>query len=113
MLYLQYNLFCYIINLPFINKRGVILRIKDEFELQNISGRYVVVSKAKASQMPDNAIVLTETAVFLWNLLKEKETTKTQMLDALINNFDISTVLALGDIDVFVRTMRENGIIEE
>ena len=34
------------------------------------------------------------------------------MLNALIENFDISTVLALGDIDVFVRTMKENEIIE-
>ena len=34
-------------------------------------------------------------------------------LDALLENFEISTVLALGDIDVFLRTMKENGIIEE
>ena len=39
--------------------------------------------------------------------------TSTEMLEALISNFDISTVLALGNIDVFVRTMKENEIIEE
>lgn len=60
----------------------------------------------------DNSIVLADTAVFLWNLLKERDVTKTEMLNALIENFDISTVLALGNIDVFVRTMKENGIIE-
>ncbi|MBR7132661.1 MAG: PqqD family protein [Clostridia bacterium] len=88
------------------------MKIKEGFELINRSGQFVVVSKKKAVSSPDNYIVLTDTAVFLWNLLKEKDVTKTQMLNELIENFDISTVLALGDIDVFVRTMKENGIIE-
>jgi len=90
-----------------------VLRIKDGYELINRHGQYVVVSKEKTVDMPYNSIVLTQTAIFLWNLLKEKNVTKTEMLDAVIGEFDISTVLALGDIDVFVRTMRENGIIEE
>lgn len=51
--------------------------------------------------------------MFLWNLIKDKHLTKVQMLNELINNFDISTVLALGDIDIFIRTMMENDIIEE
>lgn len=88
------------------------MKIKDGYELENRSGQYVVTYKGVASSSLDNSIILTENAVFLWNLLKEKDVTKTQMLDELIANFDISTVLALGDIDVFVRTMRENGIIE-
>ncbi len=89
------------------------MKIKEGYELQNRSGRYIVVPKRAKSAELENAIVLTETAVFLWNLLKKKDVTKTQMLDELIAEFDISTVLALGDIDVFVRTMKENGIIEE
>ncbi len=87
------------------------MRIKDGFELENRSGVNVVVRKGDSS-VPFNTITLTETSVFLWNLLKEKDVTKTEMLGAIIENFDISTVLALGDIDVFVRTMKENEIIE-
>ncbi len=88
------------------------MKIKDGFELVNRSGVYVVESKNGTQEMPFNSITLTDTAVFLWNLLKEKDVTKTEMLGAIIDNFDISTVLALGNIDVFVRTMKENGIIE-
>ena len=88
------------------------MKIKNGFELVNRSGQWVVVSKTVDSFKLDNVITLNESAVFLWNLLKEKDVTKAEMLNALISNFDISTVLALGDIDVFVRTMKENGIIE-
>ena len=72
----------------------------------------MVVPENSNTVEQENVIFLNETAAFLWNLLLEKDLTKTEMLNALIENFDISTVLALGDIDVFVRTMKENGIIE-
>ena len=88
------------------------MKIKDGFELVNRSGVYVVECKNGTVNAPFNSITLTDTAVFLWNLLKERDVTKTEMLGAVIDNFEISTVLALGDIDVFVRTMKENGIIE-
>ena len=86
------------------------MRIKDGFSLKNFEGQYTVVSD---NGELENTIVLTDTALFLWNLLKEKDVTKNEMLNALLDNFDISTVLALGDIDVFLRTMRENGITED
>lgn len=88
------------------------MRLKKGYKLQNIQGNYVVVREGVSNDSL-NSITLNDTAVFLWNLLRERDVTKTQMLEALINSFDISTVLALGDIDVFVRTMKENDIIEE
>lgn len=86
------------------------MRIKDGFSLKNFEGQHTVVSD---NGELENTIVLTDTALFLWNLLKTREVSKTEMLNALLRNFDISTVLALGDIDVFLRTMKENGIIED
>lgn len=86
------------------------MRIKDGFSLKNYEGQYTVVSD---NGELENTIVLTDTALFLWNLLKQKDVSKTEMLNALLQNFDISTVLALGNIDVFLRTMKENGITED
>lgn len=86
------------------------MRIKDGFSVKNLDGQYTVVSD---NGELENTIVLTDTALFLWNLLKEKNVSKTEMLNAILDNFDISTVLALGNIDVFLRTMKENGITED
>lgn len=86
------------------------VRIKDGFSLKNFEGQYTVVSD---NGELENTIVLTDTSLFLWNLLKEKNASKTEMLNALLSNFDNSTVLALGNIDVFLRTMKENGITED
>ncbi len=87
------------------------MKIKEGYELVNRSGQFVIVGKSNDIPL-NNTIVLAETAVFLWKLLKERDLTKTQMLDELIGAFDISTVLALSDIDIFVKTMTANGILE-
>lgn len=89
------------------------MRIKDGYDIRSFEGQATVVASSPDAQPLENTIVLTDTAVFLWNMLKAKDTAKTEMLNALLDNYDISTVLALGDIDVFLRTMKENGIIEE
>lgn len=85
------------------------MHIKDGYTVKNLQGQMTVVSNKGL----DNTIVLTETALFLWKMLENGNPTKSEMLNALLENFEISTVLALGDIDVFLRTMKENGIIEE
>ena len=89
------------------------MRIKDGYSVVNLQGQNTVVANAANSAELQNTIVLTDTSLFLWNMLKNGNVSKSQMLDALLDNFDISTVLALSDIDIFIRTMRENGIIEE
>ncbi len=87
------------------------MKIKSGFSLKNIDGNSVIVCNNNAATPIDN-IVLGETAVFLWECLSEKDMGKEQLLNALLDRFEISTVLALNDIDVFVKTLRENDIIE-
>ena len=88
------------------------MKIKKGFELIKRDGQNIVAAKKGSGVTADNHIVLSETASFLWNLLSENDVTKAEMLEGLLNNFNISNVLALGDIYIFIRTMKENGIIE-
>ena len=86
------------------------MRIKKGFKIENLSGNSTV-----GSDDPEfnSTIVLSDTALFLWKMLEEKDTSKAEMLNGLLDNFEISTVLALNDIDDFLRTMKKYGIIEE
>ncbi len=75
-------------------------------------GQNTVVSDGKTVPPLNAAIVLNTSAAFLWDLCSKKDVSKEQMFNALVNNFDISTVLALSDIDVFVKTLNAYGIFE-
>lgn len=85
------------------------MKIREGFSLKNIDGENVV-----CSTNPDfnNTIVLSETASFLWHQLEGGEKTKEQLMNLLLDAYDISTVLALNDIDVFVKILEQNGIVK-
>lgn len=89
------------------------MKIKQGFSLKTEDGQTVIVVNKNINRDFNSTIFLTDTSVFLWNLLQNGDPTKEQMLNALLDNFDISTVLALNNIDVFIRTLKENGILEE
>ena len=84
------------------------MKLKQEARSEQISGQTCAVLPAQNIKIP-----LTETAAFLFEELSAGERTKEQLLRALLKRFDISTVLALSEIDVFLKAMTESGLIEE
>ena len=89
------------------------MKIRQGFNLKTENGQTVVACDKNINRDFNSAIVLTETSAFLWNMIQNENTSKEKMLNALLDNFDISTVLALNNIDVFIKTLKENGILEE
>ena len=89
------------------------MKIKQGFNLKTENGQTVVACDKNINRDFNGAIVLTETSAFLWNMIQNENASKEKMLNALLDNFDISTVLALNNIDVFIKTLKENGILEE
>ena len=89
------------------------MKIKQGFNLKNEHGQTFIVCDKNVHPGFNSTIVLTETSEHLWNMLKSGTINKEQMLIGLLEKFDISTVLALNKIDVFIKTLKENGILEE
>ncbi len=58
-------------------------------------------------------VFLDKIGVFLWEQLENQDLSSNALLEVLLQNFEISTVLALGEIDTFIKSMKENGIFEE
>lgn len=93
--------------------RGVFMRIKEGFTLKNIHGQNFIVYTGTDLTDFTRSISLSATSSFLWEKLREGEKSKEELFKLLLECFDISTVLALNDIDVFVKTLKKDGIIEE
>lgn len=89
------------------------MRIKSDFMLKNDKGKHIVVATGDNVRSFNSSIVLQDTAVFMWNLLEKNDMTKQQLVTALLDNFPISTVLALSYVDTFFKTLKENEILEE
>lgn len=92
---------------------GESMKIKQGFSLKTENGQTVIICDKNINKDFNSTILLTETSAYLWKLLQNQNATKEQMLHGLLDNFDISTVLALNDIDIFIKILKENGILEE
>ena len=92
---------------------GEKMKIKQGFKLKKENGQTVIVCDKSIHPTFNTTIVLTDTSESLWEMLSGGTVNKEQMLKGLLEKFDISTVLALSNIDVFIKTLKENGIIEE
>ncbi len=85
------------------------MKINDKFIIEKIDGHSVIIDSRSGKNY--GTVDFNEIKMFLWGLAKSREVTKAQMLDEVLNCFDISTVLALGEIDYFIKKIKEYGII--
>lgn len=88
------------------------MKLKQGFSLKREDGQIVVVCDKSINPNFNTTIMLTEISAYLWELLECKSASKEDMLNALLEKYDISTVLALSNIDIFIKTLKENGILE-
>ena len=89
------------------------MKIKQGFSTKTENGETVIICDKSINPDFNSTIQLTETSLLLWKMLiNHTDVTKEEMLNALLEKYDISTVLALSNIDIFIKTLKENGILE-
>ncbi len=84
------------------------MRINEKFKIEVVNGQNIIVD---SNNNILGVVDFNDIKMFLWQLAKNREITKQQMLDEILKEFEISTVLALGEIDNFIKKIKEYGII--
>ncbi|MBQ9736346.1 MAG: PqqD family protein [Clostridia bacterium] len=87
------------------------MKIKDGYMQSTVAGRAVVVPLGHSNTFR-NMIKLNETGKFLWTFLTE-ETTRDALVDALAAEYEIDRTIAERDVDAFLATLREFGVLAE
>lgn len=89
------------------------MKLNSDYILKKVGDETVIVSTNPQKPLNNN-ITLSKSAVFLWNTVKENPNiSKEVLLESLLNEFDISTVLGLSNIDIFLKILKQNGILDE
>ena len=87
------------------------MKIRDGYLLRSVAGKNIVVSVG--AQLDFNGMLtLNDTGVFFWNLLS-KGTTKEEMLDALLTEYDVSAEEGSKDIDEFIGKLKAAKLLED
>ena len=86
------------------------MKIEKEYILREIADDYIIVPVGKTAQEFNGMITVNETGAFLWKLLT-KETTKEELLHAMLEEYEVSAEEAEADIDEFLQLLKDNQIL--
>ena len=88
------------------------MKIKKNFALRTIAGMQVVFPLSEQTLNFNGMLTLNESGVMLWKML-EGGCTQNDMVNALIERYDVGSDEALADVKEFVNKIEELGYTEE
>ncbi len=87
------------------------MKIKEDFLLRKVADSYVVVPVNSMSLDFNGIINLNETGAFLFELL-QKGAEKQDLLDRMLEEYEVAPEKAEIDIDNFIKKVKEADILE-
>ena len=87
------------------------MKIKDGFILREVADSYVVVAVGEAVKSFNGVINLNETGALLWKTL-EKGAEEKDLVQALLNKYEVERELAENDVKLFIKKLTEAGLIK-
>lgn len=88
------------------------MKLKNGFVLRDLGGQSVVVAVGEATKSFNGIIKLNESSAFLWKQMKD-DFSKEQLVSALLAEYDVEENVASQNVDYFVDTLKNNGVIED
>ena len=87
------------------------MKIDKQFILRMIAGDYVIIPTGKTALEFNGMITVNEQGAFLWKQLSD-DITEEQLVDALLNEYDVDRQTAQEDVAEFLQVLRHYDILE-
>lgn len=87
------------------------MKISKEFAMREIAGNFIVIPVGEKTVNFNAMITLNETGAFLWKQLEE-EKDKQELLNLMLEEYEVDNKTAEADIDKFVEKLETAGILE-
>lgn len=95
-----------------MRKDGAVLKLKGEFVQREIAGEVILVPVGQTALDFNGIITLNQTGVEIWKGIRE-EKNREQILEQLLEQFEVSRETAQADMETFLQYLNENGLIEQ
>lgn len=88
------------------------MKIKEGFTLRQICGEYVVVGEGLAQVNFNKLLSLNETAAYLWKEVSGKDFSKQDLVQLLLDAYEVSEERASADVDKLLEIWQKEGVLE-
>lgn len=88
------------------------MRAEKEFVLREIAGDYIIIPTGKMALKFNGLITVNEVGATLWELL-QKDVTMEQLVQGVLDEYDVEESVAREDIQEFLDTLEKGGILKK
>ena len=82
--------------------------INKDFTIQKVGTSYLAVPVGETSKHFHGMIRLNETGAFLWKQMVEKDCTESELVEALLAEYDVAREIAERDVHNVVELLKQN-----
>lgn len=88
------------------------MRIKEGFEIRNVCGENIIIAHGKENIDFTKVVTLNESAVLLWNKAVGKYFTEEELVNILLDEYDVEASRAAEDVKNLVNSWVEAGLVD-
>ena len=89
------------------------MKIKNGLELQNVCGEHIIIPAGEENMDFSQIISLNPTAAYLWeNVAKRENFTVEDMVQLLLDEYEVEESVALEDCKLIAERWAEMGVLE-
>lgn len=88
------------------------MKAKSGFVMRTVIDEYIIMPTDANIDRFEGAVVLNEVSALVWKKLQEN-VTREELLEAVLNEFDVSRETAEKDLDTLLKRFTEYDLIEE
>lgn len=89
------------------------MKIKEGFEIRNVCGENIIIAHGKENIDFTKVITLNESAVLLWNKAMGKDFTEEDLVNVLLDEYDVEVPRAAEDVKNLVTLWVEAGLVNK
>jgi len=88
------------------------MKIKKGFEVRNICGENIIIAHGKENIDFTKVVTLNESAVLLWNKVVDAEFEEKDLVDVLLEEYEVEPSQAIADVKSLFASWKEAGLVE-
>ena len=88
------------------------MKLKDGFVLEEVGGSYLAVAVGGGRESFSGLVRLNSTGAFLWNLMKDRDVSREELLEEVLKVYDVPSEVAYRDIVLFEQKLKDGGVLE-
>ena len=88
------------------------MKLKSGFVLEEVGGIFLAVAVGERAEELKVLIKLNSTGAFLWQKLAERDVSEAELVEALLEEYEVSRDVAEKSVASFVKSVCEGGLID-